>query len=100
MPSATVCAWIETVTFCNPYATIVSYATSENIDEFKMGFYNTSTMSVVIKDQEYKNNVNSLDSGNKANIYRQTCYKSVLVSHPVAFKKVQGAPRVSGPKSI
>ena len=47
-------------------------------------------MSVVIKDQEYKNNVNSLDSGNKVNIYRQTCYKSVLVSHPVAFKKVQG----------
>ena len=96
MPSATVCAWIETVTFCNPYATIVSYATFEHNDEFKMGFYNTSTMSVVIKDQEYKNNVNSLDSG----IYRQTCYKSVLVSHPVAFKKVQGASRVSGPESI
>ena len=82
MPSATACAWIETTTYSNPFASIASYATSTAAfaNEFLMGFEDASTMSVYIVGQEYPINVPPLDSGNKVNIYSQ---KVLLISFSV-----------------
>ena len=73
MPSATACAWIETTTYSNAYASIASYATSTGAygKEFLMGFEDASKMTVAISDQKYPINVPRLDSGSKVNIYSQ-----------------------------
>ena len=80
MPSATVCAWIETTTFSNPYASIASYCAADWENQLLIGFYNASTLSIVIENIEFLYNKSSLDSGNKVNIY---LHKMLLVSFSV-----------------
>ena len=78
MPSATACAWIETTTYSNAYATIASYATptATYANEFEFGFYDASTLSMLIHNEEHKNKVSPLDSGSKVSIQyiRKSCY--------------------------